>query len=415
MKKVVITGIGALTPIGNDIDAYKNALQSGQSGAALITHFDATDFRTKFACEVKNFNIEDFYHRKQAKKMDPFSQFAMVATDEAWAMSGLDSEKIDAPRAAVVWGSGIGGFETLEYEIANAAVRTGPPRYNPFLIPKLIIDIASGHISMKYNLQGPNYSVVSACASSTNAIASSFDLIRLGRADIVVTGGSEAAITQTGVGGFGSMKALSPRNDDPATASRPFDKDRNGFVLGEGGGAFILESLEHAEARGANILAEVAGCGMSGDAHHITAPHPEGKGAIKAMKDALEDAQMNPEDIQYINVHGTSTPLGDKAEVMAIQQVFQDHAYDMNISSTKSMTGHLLGAAGAVEVIAGILGMQDNFIPPTINHFTDDPELDKKLNFTFNQPQERKIDAFLSNTFGFGGHNASVIIMRFDT
>ncbi len=415
MKKVVITGIGALTPIGNDIDAYKNALQSGQSGAALITHFDATDFRTKFACEVKNFNIEDFYHRKQAKKMDPFSQFAMVATDEAWAMSGLDSEKIDAPRAAVVWGSGIGGFETLEYEIANAAVRTGPPRYNPFLIPKLIIDIASGHISMKYNLQGPNYSVVSACASSTNAIASSFDLIRLGRADIVVTGGSEAAITQTGVGGFGSMKALSPRNDDPATASRPFDKDRNGFVLGEGGGAFILESLEHAEARGANILAEVAGCGMSGDAHHITAPHPEGKGAIKAMKDALEDAQMNPEDIQYINVHGTSTPLGDKAEVMAIQQVFQDHAYDMNISSTKSMTGHLLGAAGAVEVIAGILGMQDNFIPPTINHFTDDPELDKKLNFTFNQPQERKIDAFLSNTFGFGGHNASVIIKRFDT
>ena len=415
MKKVVITGIGALTPIGNDIDAYKNALQSGQSGAALITHFDATDFRTKFACEVKNFNIEDFYHRKQAKKMDPFSQFAMVATDEAWAMSGLDSEKIDAPRAAVVWGSGIGGFETLEYEIANAAVRTGPPRYNPFLIPKLIIDIASGHISMKYNLQGPNYSVVSACASSTNAIASSFDLIRLGRADIVVTGGSEAAITQTGVGGFGSMKALSPRNDDPATASRPFDKDRNGFVLGEGGGAFILESLEHAEARGANILAEVAGCGMSGDAHHITAPHPEGKGAIKAMKDALEDAQMNPEDIQYINVHGTSTPLGDKAEVMAIQQVFQDHAYDMNISSTKSMTGHLLGAAGAVEVIAGILGMQDKFIPPTINHFTDDPELDKKLNFTFNQPQERKIDAFLSNTFGFGGHNASVIIKRFDT
>jgi len=337
MKKVVITGIGALTPIGNDVTAYKDALQSSKSGAALITHFDATDFRTKFACELKDFNIEDFYHRKQARRMDPFSQYAMVAADEAWAMSGLDTEKIDSTRAGVVWGSGIGGFETLEYEIANAAVRTGPPRYNPFLIPKLIIDIASGHISMKYNLQGPNYSVVSACATSTNALASSFDLIRMGRADIVVTGGSEAAITQTGVGGFGSMKALSPRNDDPATASRPFDKDRDGFVLGEGAGAFILESLEHAQARGANIIAEVGGCGMSGDAHHITAPHPEGKGAIKAMKDALADAKMNPEEIQYINVHGTSTPLGDKAEVLAIKEVFQDHSYDLNISSTKSM------------------------------------------------------------------------------
>ncbi len=415
MKKVVITGIGALTPIGNDVTAYKDALQSSKSGAALITHFDATDFRTKFACELKDFNIEDFYHRKQARRMDPFSQYAMVAADEAWAMSGLDTEKIDSTRAGVVWGSGIGGFETLEYEIANAAVRTGPPRYNPFLIPKLIIDIASGHISMKYNLQGPNYSVVSACATSTNALASSFDLIRMGRADIVVTGGSEAAITQTGVGGFGSMKALSPRNDDPATASRPFDKDRDGFVLGEGAGAFILESLEHAQARGANIIAEVGGCGMSGDAHHITAPHPEGKGAIKAMKDALADAKMNPEEIQYINVHGTSTPLGDKAEVLAIKEVFQDHSYDLNISSTKSMTGHLLGAAGAIEAIAGILAIRDDFIPPTINHFTDDPDIDQKLNFTFNNPQERRIDAFLSNTFGFGGHNASVIIKRFVT
>ena len=415
MKRVVITGIGALTPIGNDVDAYKEGLQSGSSGAALITHFDASDFRTKFACELKDFNIEDFYHRKQARKMDPFSQFAMVSADQAWAMSGLEGDKIDPPRAAVVWGSGIGGFETLEYEISNEALRDGPPRYNPFLIPKLIIDIAAGHISMKYNLQGPNYAVVSACASSTNALASSFDLIRLGRADIVVTGGSEAAITKTGVGGFGSMKALSPRNDDPATASRPFDNDRDGFVLGEGGGAFVLESLEHAQARGANILAEVAGCGMSGDAHHITAPHPEGKGAIKAMKDALADAEMNPEDIQYINVHGTSTPLGDKAEVLAIQQVFKDHSYNLNISYTKSMTGHLLGAAGAVEAIAGILAIQHDFIPPTINHFTDDPDLDQKLNFTFNQPQERKIDAFLSNTFGFGGHNASVIIKRFDS
>jgi len=415
MKRVVITGIGALTPIGNNVSAYREGLQRGVSGADMITHFDASEFRTKFACELKEFDIQNFYHRREARRMDPFSQYAMVVADEAWAMSGLDHEKIDSTRAAVVWGSGIGGFETLENEIEDAALRDGPPRYNPFLIPKLIIDIASGHISMKYNLQGPNYAVVSACATSTNALASSFDLLRLGRADIVVTGGSEAAVTKTGVGGFGSMKALSPRNDDPKTASRPFDKDRDGFVLGEGGGAFILETLDHAQARGANILAELAGCGMSGDAHHITAPHPEGKGAMKAMVDALADAQMNPNDIQYINVHGTSTPLGDKAEVQAIKQVFGEHAYQLNISSTKSMTGHLLGAAGAIEAIAGIMAISDNFIPPTINHFTDDPEIDQKLNFTFNQAQERKIDAFLSNTFGFGGHNASVIIKRFET
>lgn len=414
MQRVVITGIGALTPIGNNIKEYKEGLINGVSGADVITHFDASLFRTQFACEVKNFNIEDFYHRKEARRMDPFSQYAMVVADEAWEMSGLDSEKIDSTRAGVIWGSGIGGFETLEEEISSAAQSDGAPRYSPFLIPKLIIDIASGHISMKYNLQGPNYAVVSACATSTNAIASSFDTIRLGRADIIVTGGSEAAVTKTGVGGFGSMKALSPRNDDPKTASRPFDKDRDGFVLGEGAGAVILESLEHAKARGAHIIAEIAGCGMTADAHHITAPHPEGKGAIRVMKDALTEARMNPEEIGYINVHGTSTPLGDLAETIAIKEVFGDHSYNLNISSTKSMTGHLLGAAGAIEAIAGIFALQDGFIPPTINHFTDDPDLDNKLNFTFNEPQERKVNAILSNTFGFGGHNASVVIKKFE-
>lgn len=413
MQRVVITGIGVLTPIGNNIKSYKEGLMNGVSGADIITHFDPEQFRTKFACELKDFNIEEFYHRREARRMDPFSQYAMVVVDEAMAMSGLDPDNMDPTRAGVIWGSGIGGFETLENEI-EAAVLAGKPRYNPFLIPKLIIDIASGHISMKYNLQGPNYAVVSACATSTNSIASSFDTIRLGRADVIVTGGSEAAITKTGVGGFGSMKALSPRNDDPKTASRPFDKDRDGFVLGEGGGALILESLEHAQARGAHIIAEIAGCGMTGDAHHITAPHPEGQGAIRVMQNALNEAQLNPEDINYINVHGTSTPLGDKAETLAIKKVFGDHAYKLNISSTKSMTGHLLGAAGAIEAIAGIFAIQDGVIPPTINHFTDDPELDNKLNFTFNEPQERKVDAFLSNTFGFGGHNASVVIKKFE-
>ncbi len=413
MRRVVITGIGALTPIGNNIPAYKEGLFNSVSGADYITHFDAKEFRTQFACELKDFNIEEFYHRREARRMDPFSQYAMVVVDEAMAMSGLDIEKIDLSRSGVIWGSGIGGFETLENEIESAAI-SGKPKYNPFLIPKLIIDIASGHISMKYNFSGPNYSVVSACATSNNSIASSFDTIRLGRADVIITGGSEAAITKTGVGGFGSMKALSPRNDDPKTASRPFDLDRDGFVLGEGGGAFILESLEHAQARGANIIAEIMGCGLTGDAHHITAPHPEGKGAIKAMRDALQEAKMNPEEIDYINVHGTSTPLGDIAETLAIKQVFGDHVYNLNISSTKSMTGHLLGAAGAIEAIAGIFAITDGFIPPTINHFTDDPKIDNKLNFTFNQPQERKINAFLSNTFGFGGHNASVVFKRFD-
>ena len=414
MRRVVITGIGALTPIGNNIAAYREGLMNGVSGADFITHFDAELFRTKFACEVKDFNFEDFYHRREARRMDPFSQYAMVVADEAMAMSGLYTESIDPTRAGVIWGSGIGGFETLENEISSAATSEGAPRYNPFLIPKLIIDIASGHISMKYNLQGPNYAVVSACATSTNSIASSFDTIRLGRADVIVTGGSEAAVTKTGVGGFGSMKALSARNDDPKTASRPFDVERDGFVLGEGGGALILESLEHAQKRGANIIAEIAGCGMTADAHHITAPHPEGKGAIRVMREALMEAQMNPEDIDYINVHGTSTPLGDIAETLAIKEVFGNHAYDLNISSTKSMTGHLLGAAGAIEAIAGIFALQDGTIPPTINHFNDDPEIDNKLNFTFNETQERKVNAFLSNTFGFGGHNASVIIKRFE-
>lgn len=413
MERVVITGIGALTPIGNNVPAYKAGLLEGVSGAAEITRFDASLFRTKFACEVKGFDIEQHYHRREARRMDPFSQYAMVVVDEAMAMSGLLDYEYDPLRTGVIWGSGIGGFKTLEDEISAAALREGPPKYNPFLIPKLIIDIASGHISMKYNLQGPNYAVVSACATSNNSIISALDTIRLGRADVIVTGGSEAAITKTGIGGFGSMKALSPRNDDPRTASRPFDRDRDGFVLGEGGGALILESLTHARKRKANILAEVAGAGMSADAHHITAPHPEGIGVHAVMSEALKDAKMNPEDIDYINVHGTSTPLGDIAESVAIKKVFGDHAYTLNISSTKSMTGHLLGAAGAIEAIAGILALNEGVIPPTINHFTDDPEIDNKLNFTFNQAQERDISTVLSNTFGFGGHNATVIFKKY--
>lgn len=414
MQRVVVTGIGALTPIGNNIEGYKNGLYNGVSGAGPISRFDASLYRTQFACEVKDFNIEEFYDRKSARRMDPFTQYAMVVADEAIAMAGLVEGAFDPTRTGVIWGSGIGGFEVLEEEISNAVLNEGKtPRYNPFLIPKLIIDIAAGHISMKHNFQGPNFAVVSACATSTNSIASSFDAIRLGRADIIVTGGSEAAITKTGVGGFASMKALSPRNDDPKTASRPFDKDRDGFVLGEGAGALILESLDSAKKRGANILAEVVGAGMTADAYHLTAPHPEGIGATRVMKEALIEAKMNPEEIDYINVHGTSTPLGDIAESKAIKNVFGDHAYNLNISSTKSMTGHLLGAAGAIEAIAGILAMQNNAIPPTINHFTEDPELDNKLNFTFNQPQEREVNAFLSNTFGFGGHNASVIIRKF--
>lgn len=414
MRRVVITGIGALTPIGNTLEDYKHGLFNAISGAGPITRFDSTDFRTTFACEVKNFDIEEFYPRKEARRMDPFSQYAMVVADEAILNSGIDLEKINQDRCGVIWGSGIGGFKTLEEEISQAALTTdGAPKYNPFLIPKLIVDIASGHISMKYKFRGPNYCVVSACATSTHSIIVSMDTIRCGRADVIITGGSEAAVTKTGVGGFGSMKALSSRNDDPSTASRPFDLDRDGFVLGEGAGAIVLEELEHARKRGANIIAEVVGGGMTADAHHITAPHPEGLGALNSMADALKDAKMNAEEIGYINVHGTSTPLGDIAETLAIKKVFKDHSYRLNISSTKSMTGHLLGAAGAIEAIAGILAITEGVIPPTINHFTPDPEIDNKLNFTFNTAQERKIDAFLSNTFGFGGHNASVIIRRF--
>ncbi len=413
MRRVVITGIGALTPIGNTREAYRSALYAGQNGAGVITHFDPTGFRTTFACELKNFDIEQFYDRKDARRMDPFSQYAMVVADEAIAHSGLIESGFDPERVGVIWGSGIGGFETLEYEISQAALSEGAPKYNPFLIPKLIIDIASGHISMKYNFQGPNYALVSACATSTHSIANSFDCIRLGRADVVITGGSEAAVTKTGVGGFGSMKALSSRNDDPLTASRPFDKDRDGFVLGEGGGALVIESLDHATKRGANIIAEIVGTGATADAYHLTAPHPDGIGAKRVMHEALREAKMNPEDIDYINVHGTSTPLGDIAESKAILQVFGDHAYKMNISSTKSMTGHLLGAAGAIEAIAGIFAIQDGVIPPTINHFTDDPDIDPRLNLTFNVAQERKVNAILSNTFGFGGHNASIIIKKF--
>ena len=413
MRRVVITGIGALTPIGNTFSQYVEGLKNGISGAGPITRFDASLFKVRFACELKQFDIEQFIPRKDARRLDPFAQYAMVVADEAMQMSGLDPEKIDLDRAGVIWGTGIGGFETIEHDISEAALATGEPRYSPFLIPKLIGDIAPGHISIKYGFRGINYGTVSACASSTHSIIASFDYIRMGRADIMITGGSEAAITRASVGGFSAMKAMSERNDDPATASRPFDKERDGFVLGEGGGALILEELEHAKKRGATIYGEIIGAGMTADAYHMTAPHPEGLGARNVMTLAIKDAGINPEDVQYVNVHGTSTPLGDIAETKAIQAVFGQSAYDLNISSTKSMTGHLLGGAGAIEAIACIAAINDGFIPPTINHFTDDPEFDPKLNFTFNKAQERKIDIALSNTFGFGGHNASVIVKRF--
>ena len=412
MRRVVVTGIGALTPIGNNIEEYKQGLMNGVSGAGIITRFDPTNFKVKFACEVKNFDPEVIIHRREVRRMDPFCHYALFTVHEAMEMAGLDPEKIDLDKAGVIWGSGIGGFETIEHDIEEAALATGDPKYSPFLIPKLIADIAAGMISIKYGFRGINYATVSACASSTHAIINACDYIRLGRADVMITGGSEAAVTKAGIGGFSSMKALSERNDSPETASRPFDKDRDGFVLGEGAGALILEEYEHAKARGANILAEIAGVGMTADAYHMTAPHPEGLGATRVMKLAVEDAGLNVDEIDYINVHGTSTPLGDLAESKAIKGVFGDHSYGLNISSTKSMTGHLLGAAGAIECIAAILGMMYDFIPPTINHFTDDPELDNKLNFTFNQAQERKINAALSNTFGFGGHNASVVVKR---
>ena len=416
MKRVVVTGIGAITPIGNDINSFTSSLQNGVSGANLISLFDPALFKTRFACEVKDFNPEMHIDRKEVRRLDRFAQIAICCAAEAVKNSGLDFEgdsSLDHDRIGVIWGSGIGGLSSLEEEIKDFMKGDGTPRFSPFMIPKMISDIAAGHISMRYGLRGINYATVSACASATHAIINAMDAIRLGRNDIVVTGGSEATVTVAGMGGFSAMKALSTRNDDYLTASRPFDKDRDGFVLGEGGACIILESLEHAQKRGATILAEIAGGGATADAYHLTAPHPEGLGATNVMKIALKDAGLNKTDIDYVNVHGTSTPLGDIAETKAIMNVFGDHSYKMNISSTKSMTGHLLGAAGAVESVASILSIIHKFVPPTINHFTDDPALDAKLNFTFNEAQPKEVKAALSNTFGFGGHNACVIFKKF--
>ncbi len=412
LKRVVVTGIGALTPIGNNIEQYWNGLINGVSGAAPITHFDASKFKTQFACELKNFQVEDFIERKEARKMDKYAQYAMVASDEAVLDAGFDLEKIDKDRIGVIWGSGIGGLETFQIEVLNFAAGDGTPKFNPFFIPKMISDIACGHISIKYGFRGPNFATVSACASSTNAIIDAFNYIRLGQADAIVTGGSEAAVTIAGVGGFNALHALSTRNDDPKTASRPMDKDRDGFILGEGAGALILEEYEHAIARGAKIYCEIGGGGMSADAHHITAPHPEGLGARNVMINCLRDAGLKPSDVDGVNMHGTSTPLGDLAESKAIQQVFGDHAYTMNLNSTKSMTGHLLGAAGAIETISCILSMKHGIVPPTINQFTADENIDAKLNFTFNVAQKRDMNVIMSNTFGFGGHNACVLIKK---
>lgn len=414
LKRVVVTGLGALTPLGNTTKQYWEALVAGKSGANLITKFDTTHYKTKFACEVKNFDPTAFIEKKEVRKLDPFAQYAIAASAEAIAEARLDSDdSINKNRVGVIWASGIGGLYTFQEQVTEYVHGGGHnPRFNPFFIPKMISDIAAGHISMRYGFRGMNYSVTSACASSTNALIDSFNYLRLGKADIIVTGGSEAAVTEAGVGGFNAMKALSERNGSPEAASRPFDLDRDGFVLGEGAGAIVLEEREHALRRGATIYAELIGGGMSADAHHLTAPHPEGLGAVLVMQDALNDAQLLPTDIDYINVHGTSTPLGDISEAKAIMQVFGEHAFSLNISSTKSMTGHLLGAAGAIEAIAAILAVRHNIIPPTINHFTDDPSFDTRLNFTFNKAQDRTIRAALSNTFGFGGHNASVIFKK---
>lgn len=413
LKRVVVTGIGTLTPIGNTTEAFWENLVKGVSGAAPITLFDASKFKTRFACELKDFDPLQFLEKKQARTIDRFSQLAIIASDEAMKDSGLEKSIIDPDRAGVILGSGIGGLITFQNEVIEFAKGDGTPRFNPFFIPKMILDIATGHVSMRHGLRGPNFSVVSACASSTNSIIVALDNIRTGKADFIVTGGSEAVISMAGVGGFNAMKALSERNDDYQTASRPYDKDRDGFVIGEGAGILILEELEHARARGAKIYCEVVGGGASADAYHITAPHPEGLGAKNVMLAALKDANMQPSEIDYINTHGTSTPLGDGAEVKAIIDVFGENAYKLNISSSKSMTGHCLGAAGAIEAIACIKAVVDDIIPPTINHFTDDPELDPKLNFTFNTAQKRTVNAALSNTFGFGGHNACVIIKKY--
>ena len=413
LKRVVVTGLGALTPLGKTVAEYWQGLADGINGCDFIKQFDATKFKTRFGCEVKDFDPTHYLDRKEARKIDRFTQFALIASDEAVKDAGISKYSVDVDRVGVIFASGIGGLITFQEEVVNFASGDGTPRFNPFFIPKMILDIAAGQISIRHGFRGPNYAVVSACASSTNAIIDAFDNIRLGRADIIISGGSEAVISAAGVGGFNAMKALSERNDDPKTASRPFDKDRDGFVIGEGAGVIILESLDHANARGAKIYCEIAGGGATADAHHITAPHPEGLGAQNVMRTALKDAGMQPGDIDYINVHGTSTPLGDIAESKAILNVFGEHAYDLNISSTKSMTGHSLGAAGAIEALACIMAVTKNIIPPTINHFTDDPELDAKLNFTFNKAQHRTVNAALSNTFGFGGHNASVIVKKY--
>lgn len=414
LRRVVVTGLGALTPIGNTVQEYWEGLINGKSGAAPITYFDATNFKTKFACELKNFNVEDFIERKEARKMDRYAQYALVASDEAVKDAGFNFDTLDIDRVGVIWGSGIGGLETFQEEVINWANGNGTPKFNPFFIPKMIADIAGGHISMKYGFRGPNFTTVSACASSTNALIDAFNYIRLGHADVMVSGGSEAAVTIAGMGGFNALHALSTRNDDPATASRPMDKDREGFVLGEGAGALILEEYEHAKARGAKIYCEIGGGGMSADAHHITAPHPEGLGARNVMLNCLRDAGMKPEDVDGVNMHGTSTPLGDIAESKAILEVFGEHAYKLNLNSTKSMTGHLLGAAGAIETIASILSIKHGIVPPTINHFTDDENIDPKLNFTFNKAQKRDMKVVMSNTFGFGGHNACVLVKKFE-
>ncbi len=414
MKRVVVTGLGAITPIGNSVESYWSGLINGKSGAAPITRFDASQFKTQFACEVKGFDPLDFMDRKEARKQDLFAQFAMASVKQAFEDSNLNNDTFDPNMGGVIWGSGIGGLTTLEKEISDFATGEGTPRFNPFLIPKMIIDIVPGHISIKYGLKGVNYSVVSACATSTHALGVAFDYIRLGKASFIVTGGSEAAVTTTAIGGFNALRALSTRNDSPETASRPFDQTRDGFVLGEGSGAIILEDLEHARKRGAKIYAELVGTGMTADAYHMTAPHPEGEGATRVMQMALKEAGMTPDAIDYVNVHGTSTPLGDVAEIKAIQNVFGAAANQCNISSTKSMTGHLLGAAGAIESIASILAIKHQAIPPTINHTTFDPAIDNQLNLTLNKAEERTVNAALSNTFGFGGHNSSLIFKKFE-
>jgi 3-oxoacyl-[acyl-carrier-protein] synthase II len=414
LKRVVITGLGALTPLGNNLNDYWSGLVNGVSGANLITRFDASKFKTQFACELKNFNVEDHIDRKEARRMDPYTHYALVVAKEAIHDAGMDLEKINKDRVGVIWGSGIGGLLTFQEECMAYGRGDGTPRFNPFFIPKMIADIASGHISINYGFRGPNYTTTSACASSNNAMIDAFNYIRLGKSDIILTGGSEAAITEAGVGGFNACKALSENNENYKTASRPFDVTRDGFVLGEGAGCLILEEYEHAKARGAKIYCEVMGGGLSADAYHITAPHPEGLGAKLVMRHALEDAGMTPEDIDYINVHGTSTPLGDVQEARAIQSVFGEHAYKVNISSTKSMTGHLLGAAGAIEAIASILAIKHGIVPPTINFENPDPELDPKLNFTFNKAQHRTVNVAMSNTFGFGGHNTSAIFRKLE-